>query len=255
MLLGVLPACAGGDLGHRAGEPEDLAGKLVPAADPLAGAVVDAVVVAYRQPQQVMGQVLGVGGVAALVVYHLDAARFCAQGCHGAHKVFAGAAVQPGRAHDKIPPAELPHILLAQKLGGAVGALGGGQGGLVQGDAAGLLTRKHIVGGDMHQPRADLFGRLGQVGGAEGVGLKGIVPVRFAAIHIGIGRAVQDRIRLVPAHKGDHLGPVGNVQLGQVHRQHTGVFQPLRDGPQRAAPLAQLALQLGAKLAVCPCDQ
>ena len=77
----------------------------------------------------------------------------------------------------------------------------------------------------------------------------------LAAVHIGKSRAVDDGIGLVAAHKGQHLVPVGDVQLVHVHGQHAGGTQAVGDGPQLAFACTQLFLQLGAQLAAGAGDQ
>ena len=210
--------------------------------------MVHAVVVAHRQLEQVVGQILRVGGVAQLVVHHLQLSELFARRHHGLYKVFARRAVQPGGAHDKIAAAEIPHVFLAQGLGLAVHADGRGPLALVQRAAAVRGPAEHIVGGNVDQPRADLLGRLRQICRSHRVHLKSRLRLFFAAVHIGKGRAADDGVRLVAPHKGDGFQPVGNVQLAQVGGDHAGVFQPLGHGPQGAAAPAQLALQLGAQL-------
>src|SRR5699024_4847900 len=250
----VLFAGAGRDRGVHPGQPDDLAGKVVPGADALAGAVVQAVLMGDAQLQNLVGQVHRVGGVAQLVVDHLQPAVLFARAGDGLDKVFAVVAVQPGGADDEVPVAEPLDVLLPHQLGGAVGADGPGQAGLVLGHAAVLPPRKDVVGGDMHQPRAHLLGGLGQVAGAQGVGLVGGVVVCLAAVHVGVGGAVDDDVGLVAADEVIHRLVVGDVQLGQVHRDDGGVEQLFGDGADLALALPQLLDDLGAQLPPAACD-
>ena len=107
----------------------------------------------------------------------------------------------------------------------------------------------------MHQFCAHLLGGNGQVPGAQGVHLKGILGVALAAVHIGVGGAVDDHIRLHPAHKGHNLVPVGDVQLIRIGGNDLGRTQLFRNGPNLGAAFLQLAQQLGAQLAVAARDQ
>src|SRR5699024_10913881 len=172
----------------------------------------------------------------------------------GLDKVFAVVAVQPGGADDEVPVAEPLDVLLPHQLGGAVGADGPGQAGLVLGHAAVLPPRKDVVGGRVHQPRAHLLGGLGQVAGAQGVGLVGGVVVCLAAVHVGVGGAVDDDVGLVAADEVIHRLVVGDVQLGQVHRDDGGVEQLFGDGADLALALPQLLDDLGAQLPPAACD-
>ena len=201
-----------------------------------------------------MGQVHRVGGVAALVVDHLQLAEFLAGIDDGLDKVLAVVAVQPCRAHDEVAVAELLHILFAHELGRAVGADGPGQGGFILRNAAVFPAGEHIVGGNVHQPCAGLFGSLRQIAGAKGVCLKGIVVVHFAPVHVGVGGAVDDDIRAVAPHELVHHLVVGDIQLRQIHRDHRSVEQLFGDGAQLAAALLQLLEQLRAQLPFAACD-
>ena len=136
----------------------------------------------------------------------------------------------------------------------AVGADGPGQGGFILRDAAVLPAGEHIVGGNVHQPCTGLFGSLCQIAGAEGVCLKGIVVVHLAAVHVGVGGAVDDDIRAVAPHELIHHPVIGDIQLRQIHRDHRSVEQLFGDGAQLAAALLQLLEQLCAQLPLAACD-
>ena len=146
--------------------------------------------------------------------------------------------------------AELLDILLTHELGGAVGADGAGDGGLILRDAAVLTAGEDIVGGDVHQPCAGLGGSLRQIAGADGVGLESGVMVHLAAVHVGEGGAVDDDIRALAADEVVHHLIVGDVQLRQVHRNDRGVHQLLRERAKLTAALPELLDDLGAELAL-----
>ncbi len=197
-----------------------------------------------------MGQIDGVGGVAALVVDDLQLAELPACIHDGLDEVLAVVAVEPRGADDEVAVAELLDVLLTHELGGAVGADGAGDGGLILRDAAVLTAGEDIVGGDVHQPCAGLGGGLRQIAGADGIGLEGDVMVHLAAVHVGEGGAVDDDIRALAADEVVHHLIVGDVQLRQVHRNDRGVHQLLGDGAKLAAALPELLDDLGAKLAL-----
>ena len=208
----------------------------------------------HAQLQDLVGKVGSVGGVAALVVDHFQLAELFACVHDGLDKVFAVVAVQPRGAHDEVAVAEPLHILFAHELGRAVGADGPGQGGFILRDAAVLPAGEHIVGGNVHQPCAGLFGSLCQIAGAKGVCLKGIVVVHLAPVHVGVGGAVDDDIRAVAPHELIHHPVIGDIQLRQIHRDHRSVEQLFGDGAQLAAALLQLLEQLCAQLPLAACD-
>ena len=76
MLCLVLLAGAGGHRGIHTRQADDLGSKIVPGADALTGAVIQAVLMGHAELQQLVGQVNRVGGVAALVVDNFQLAEF-----------------------------------------------------------------------------------------------------------------------------------------------------------------------------------
>ena len=203
----------------------------------------------HAELQDLVGQIDGVGRVAALVVDDFQLAEFLAGVHNGLDEVLAVVAVEPGRADDEVAMAELLHILLTHELGGAVGADGAGNGGLVLCNAAVLTAGEHIVGGDVHQTGTGLFGCLCQIAGADGVGFEGSVMVHLAAVHVGESGAVDDDVRALTADEVIHHLVVGDVQLRQVHRNDRGAHQLLGDGAKLTAAFPELLDDLGAKLA------
>ena len=201
-----------------------------------------------------MGQIHRIGGVAALVVDHFQLAELLARVHDGLDEVLAVVAVEPCGAHDEVAMAELFHVLFTHELGGAVGADGAGNGGLVLCNAAVLAAGEHIVGGDVHQTGTGLFGCLCQIAGAQSICLEGGVMVHLAAIHIGVGGAVDDDVRAVAADELVHHLIVGDIQIRQVHGNHRSVDQFIRDGADLAAAFVQLLDDLGAKLALAAGD-
>ncbi len=244
----------GGNDGIHTGQADDLGGKIVPGADPFASAVIQAVFVGHAQVQDLVGQVHCIGGVAQLIVDNFQLAELFAGVDDGLDEVFAVVAVQPRSAHDEVTVAELPDIVFAHELGGAISADRAGLGGFVLRDAAVLFAGEYIVGGNMDQPCAGFFCSLCQIAGADGVGFESGVVVSFAAIYIGVGSAVDDNIRAVAADKFVHHFIVGNVQLRQIHRDNGGVEQLFGDGAKLAAALPQLLEDLGAELTLAACD-
>ncbi len=106
----------------------------------------------------------------------------------------------------------------------------------------------------MHQAGTGLFGGLCQIAGAQSICLEGCVVVHLAAVHVGVGGAVDDDVRALAADEVIHHLVVGNVQLGQVHRDDRCIEQLFRDGADLTAALAELLDDLGAKLALAAGD-
>ena len=211
--------------------------------------MIQAVLVGHAELQDLVGQIDGVGRVAALVVDDFQLAEFLAGVHDGLDEVFAVVAVEPGRADDEVAVAELLHILLTHELGEAVGADGAGNGGLILRDAAVLAAGEDIICRDVYQTCAGLGGGLCQIAGADGVGLEGSVMVHLAAVHVGESGAVDDDVRALTADEVIHHLVVGDVQLRQVHRNDRGAHQLLGDGAKLTAAFPELLDDLGAKLA------
>ena len=106
----------------------------------------------------------------------------------------------------------------------------------------------------MHQAGTGLFGGLCQIAGAQSICLEGCVVVHLAAVHVGVGGAVDDDIRAVAADELVHHFVVGDIQIRQVHGDHRGIEQLFGDGADLAAALPQLLDDLGAKLALAAGD-
>ena len=217
--------------------------------------MVEAVVVADAQFQNMIGQVHRVGGVAQLVIDHVDLVVGPAQADHGLDEIFAVVAVEPGRAHDDVAAAEVADILLTQQFGLAVSRDGRGLRAFIQRNAAVGRAREHIVGGDVDQPGVDLVAGQGQVARPDGIDPERRVTGRLTAVHVGDRRAVDHRIRLVAADIVDRGLPVGDVQFVHIHRDDGRLAQTLRQGAQHAAFFGQLPLELGAKLAAAARNQ
>ena len=128
---GALPCtprwCRGQGSVHT-GKADDLGSKIVPGADALAGAVVQAVLVGHAQLQDLVGEVAALVGLPHWSLTTSSLPNFLPAFTMVLTKFFAVVAVQPRGAHDKVAVAELLHILFAHELGGAVGADGPGQG-------------------------------------------------------------------------------------------------------------------------------
>ena len=71
----------------------------------------------------------------------------------------------------------------------------------------------------MHQAGTGLFGGLCQIAGAQSICLEGCVVVHLAAVHVGVGGAVDDDIRAVDCTEIDDFISICNVQFIKIRVQ------------------------------------
>jgi hypothetical protein len=207
---GVLVGGAGGDPPGGAALTRDLLGELEPGGLALAGQVTDTLQRDLQEPLEVERHRVGAGGVAELIVHHLERRALLGQELHhGVDEAGAAGAVEPGDAADEVVRAVGPHRLFAGQLAPAVGVGGAGGIELVVGPVQ--VPGEDVVGGDGDEPRPGVPGRAGHVGGGQGVHLVGRVLLGLAAVHRGHGRAVDDHVGGEP---GD--GVVGRLRVGEV---------------------------------------
>ena len=170
-------------------------------------------------------EIVGVGGIAHLIINHFQLALLRAVFPDGLNKVAAHIPIQPGCPHHKGTGTDLPDILLSQPFGFSVDAAGGADVPLGIGDdrvvaGAGAVAVKHIVGGHIHQFGPDFLGGGGQKSWRYGVDLHGCVRRGFAAVNIGHGGAVDNKFRFFRLDKSLNGSAVGDIQAIHVHRRH-----------------------------------
>jgi len=105
-----------------------------------------------------IGDQLGAGGGAELVVDHRQALALLRQAQHGLGKVAAARGVHPAGPENQVSAASGLDALLAFELGLAIDAQRRGRVAFLPGPAAAAV--KNIVGGVMHQPGAQLVSLL-----------------------------------------------------------------------------------------------
>ena len=107
----------------------------------------------------------------------------------------------------------------------------------------GLATAavKHVVGGIVHQPRAQLSGLGGQHAGGQSVEGVGQFGFALRPVYGGMGGGIDDDVRLQAAH-----GVFDAVQIGQI----AAIVGAVAVECTQFAQCGQAALQLPADLAV-----
>jgi dTDP-4-dehydrorhamnose 3,5-epimerase len=130
---------------------EDLAGQPVPGRLPAAGGVVDAGPGRRAdQRDDLPGHVGGPGGLAALVVHHVDRGPLVGEPDHRLDEVWPVRPVQPRRPDDITRPGQAAeHRTLASQLGPPVG--GPRRRDVVLGVRPAGIPGENVVGGDLHQ--------------------------------------------------------------------------------------------------------
>ncbi|OQA42558.1 MAG: hypothetical protein BWY52_02166 [Chloroflexi bacterium ADurb.Bin325] len=218
-------------------QPEDLLGKLEARAEAAVRQVIDAVVLALRQPRQRGGHVGRICGVAELVRGDAQAAVFLRAGQDLRDEVAAARPEQPGHAHDVAPRQQVGHDALGRGLAARIDA----QRVHRIPFAVELAARavEHLVGADVQQGRARALRAERDVLRAERVHAERPLRVGLAPVHIGVGRGVDDEVGPEVADARDHAR-IGDVVAGQIQRQ---------DGVR-----GERGQQLAAQLSVVPGD-
>ena len=230
-----------GRIGAEQGE--DLAGQPEPGGLPPAGGVVDA----RRgggvdQRDDLAGHVDGPGGLAVLVVHHVDRWPPVLELDHRTDEARPVRPVQPRRPDDKARSGQaVEHGPLAGQLGAPVG--GARRRDIVLRIRPAGITCEDIVGRDLHEPGAESRTGRGQVRRAASVDGQRLFLGRLGIVDRGPGRAVDDHIRPAARDRIGDSGGVGHVQAGPVHPGH------------RLAAGGQDGDHVGAEHAASPGDQ
>jgi len=187
-----------------------------------------------------VGDQLGTGGRAPLVVDHGQARLLARQAQHGAGKVAAARGVDPAGAQDQVATGAAQDGLLALQLGLAVDVQRAG--GVVLGPGPLALAVKHIVGAVVHQQRAAGGGLARQHGRRVGVDAARQFGLAFGAVDGGVGGGVDDDVGAQLAHRGGQA--VGFAQVAAQAGRAAAIQR------HQLAQRRQTALQLPAELAV-----
>ncbi len=186
-----------------------------------------------------VGQQVGPGGRADLVVDHVQFGLRGRQAQHRLGEVAAARGVDPAGAQDQVPAAALADLPLAIELGAPVDRQRAG--GRVFGARLVAAAVEDVVGAVVHQPGAGRRGAAREHAGRVGVDRLGEVGLRFRLVDGRVGGGVDDQVGTDGLHRGRERGglrEVGReVAALEVERQHL-------------AQRLQRALQFPADLAV-----
>ena len=187
-----------------------------------------------------VGDQLGAGRGANLVIDDAELLALGRQTQHGAGKVAAACRIHPRGAKNQMLAVAVPNRLLASELGGAVDRQRRRCVVLAPGLRATAI--KNVVGGVMHQQRAQLMRLPGQHGNRVGIDGSGTLGFLFGLVHRGVGRGIDDDIGRETAH-----GVSERVDLLEVTAQAVAAVAVKR---HQFAQWRQCALRLPAHLAI-----
>ena len=186
-----------------------------------------------------IGQQLGTGGCAPLVVDDGQALALTGQAQHGFGKVMAPCGIHPAGAQNQMLATRRLDGLLPLPLGLAIDRQRCRRIGLCPGAAAAAI--EHIVCAVVNQPSAQagrLQGNLPWRGGVEHARALGLT---LGLVHGRVRRRIDNHIRLQRPHRGQHALGVGKI---------AAVLRAVPIDRRYLAQHGQAALQLPAHLAV-----
>ena len=188
-----------------------------------------------------VGQQVGTGGCAPLVVDDGQALALLCQAQHGLGEVAAARGVDPAGAQDQVLATRLLDALLAFQLGAAVDAERCRRIGFHPG--AGSAAIKHVVGAVVHQPGAQARRLLGQHARRSGVEGAGELGLAFGFVHGGVGGGIDDDVGAQRAHGVGKACGVAEVAavLGAVKVECGDLAQHREAALQLPADLATFA--------------
>ena len=229
---------AGGD----AGQPVNGHGKVVPAACPLVGYVVDArhEAVGQQYGPDDKGQVGGTGGGTYLVGHDGQLLALVPQPQHGLDKVVAVGRVEPGGAEYDALGAIPGEQLFPFEFGRAVDRLRVGLHRLGVGAVA--VPVEYVVGRDVYHAGPAGSGRPGQVAHGLGVDAAAQLHVLLGLVDLGIGGAVDHIVYRSLGQRPAHRLGVADVELGHVGKP---ALKAAVVGQEVAHLVAQLSVGAG----------
>ena len=218
-LRGKFAAVAGVDAARAVSRGRgDLHREVVPRAHALVREVVDALVAdmlpARDHAEDGQRQVARIGGRSHLVEYHVERLALGREAQHGLQEVVAVLGVEPRRAENQVAAPRGQDRLLAFELGASVDAE----------RLRGCLLRagrvaaapEHVVRGYVYERGAALACRIRQVRHGVAVDAARRRLVLLGPVHMGVGRAVHDDVRVLVAHPAAYRFAVGDVQFRHV---------------------------------------
>ncbi len=233
----------------------------MPAGDPTAGQVVGAPGAGFDQLQQPRSQMRREGGRAELIVHdpHLGPLGELE---HGHGEVPSLGRIQPRGAHDEVPWIGVAYRILPFELAPAVDGAGAGLVALVVGTPG--LPVEDVVGGEVQDRDPALLRGDRQDPGAAGVSREGRLRVALGAVHIRVGRGVEEEVGTRLVESLLHLAPVADVELGLARGDHlvgaeagphhsaelpfgSGDQDPHRTAPSKRGSSCSIAARVGAR--------
>jgi hypothetical protein len=190
-----------------------------------------------------VGQQVGAGGCAELVVDDVQRLALGRQLEHGAREVAAARGINPARAQDQMAAAAGADGVLAVELGAAVHRQR--RSGRVLGARRMAAAVEHIVGAVVHQPGALRRRRVGQHARRFGVDGRGELGFGLGFVHRGVRGGIDDHVRPQRAHRvrqALRLREVG-VVVGAVEVERRQLAQQRQRALQLPADLPSLAEQ------------
>ena len=197
------------------------AGEIVPADPALVGEVIVASGPDGNKVKQRFRQVLRERWGAHLVVDDRQKLPFLGELDHRVGEILSTLAVEPGRPHDQKFAAALFYFQLAFPFRHGVNALGRRRVVLFHWMAA--IAEENEIGADGNERDASLFAFVGKISRPFGVQPSGECFILLGLVDRGVGRAVQDQMRLGDVANLLYLSLVENVHLPDV-RQEEFVF-------------------------------
>jgi len=195
-----------------------------------------------------VGDQLGAGGGAALVIDHAQALALLRQAQHGFGEVGAAGGIDPAGAKDQVPTPGGEDRPLPRQLAVAIDVERAGRAALGPRQVAAAV--EHVVGAVVHQPSPALVRQLRQQ--ARCVGVDALRQRRLALgfVDCGVGGGVDDHLRTQLLHRARQRFEVGQIAAQPRRVRVERIRARVAVEGDEFAQRRQAALQLPAHLAV-----
>ena len=199
---------------EAAGLFKDCLGKAVPAKGIWLSEVIDTPVVfgfwqyfRHYEPNNFSGG----GGLAYLVVDHVDLFAHRADMQHGFNKVVAVFRKNPAGAKDQMFAVYLGDGFLSGQFTGAIDSQWCC--GIIFSPGSFFTAIKYIVGGEMYQGYIQPIADFGEVGWAAFINQVGVVFFRLGEVDLGIGAGVDNKVGALAGDHGLYFVDTGDIQI------------------------------------------
>ena len=142
--------------------------------------------------EELLAEIGNIGGGADLIVGGLDGFACLELVEHALGEVVAARAEEPGGADDAEAVADLREELFALEFGSAVDVDGRYGIGFAVGSAALHIAAENVVGRDVDEVGAEVFGEFANIGCADGIQGIGVGGILFGVINASLCGAVDD---------------------------------------------------------------